>query len=174
MLALHPIPTLRQHVLNKLCAGILLVAPSIVKCDAIVEYNDNGAMKMPGQPSWLRPMQGNNGSAPPTSLIPPLIPFMQPTKSTVSNAAAILLVPPSVPPSGQLSCPLLPCRPLPLSSCHAVLCCCCLRRAAHRRAAPCRCRPAVLPLAVLPNAIIVPPFIDVTLLLVRSSVPPSC
>jgi hypothetical protein len=62
-------------------------------------YNDDGAMKTPGQSSWPRPMRGDNGSTPPTSLIPPLIPFAQPTKATVSNAAAILLMPPSVQPS---------------------------------------------------------------------------
>ncbi len=61
-------------------------------------YNNDGAMKTPGQPSWLHPMRGDNGSAPPTSLIPPLIPFVQPTKSTMSDAAAVLLVPPSVLP----------------------------------------------------------------------------
>jgi hypothetical protein len=137
-------------------------------------YNDNSAMKMPGQPSWPHPLQGNNGSAPPTSLIPPLIPFVQPTKSTVSNAAAVLLVPPSVPPSWQLSCPLLPCHSLPLLSCHAAPCCRRLRRAARRCAAPCCCHPAMLPLAVLPNAVIVPPFTNATLLLVRPSVLPSC
>jgi hypothetical protein len=62
-------------------------------------YNDNSAMKTLGQPMWLHPLWGDNGSAPPTSLIPLLIPFVQPTKSTVSNAAAVLLVPPPVPPS---------------------------------------------------------------------------
>jgi hypothetical protein len=61
-------------------------------------YNDDGRMKTPGQPSWPHPLQGNNGSAPTTSLIPPLIPFAQPTKLTVSNAAAVLLMPPSVLP----------------------------------------------------------------------------
>ncbi len=131
-------------------------------------------MKMPGQPLWLRPMRGDNKSAPPTSLIPPLIPFMQPRKLTVSNAASVLLVPPPVPPLWQLSCPSLPCHPLPLLSCHAASCCCHLCRAARRHAAPCCCWPAVLPLAVLPNAVIVPPFINATLLLVRPSVPPSC
>jgi hypothetical protein len=35
---LHPVPTLRQRVPNKLCAGVLLVMPSIAKCDAIAEY----------------------------------------------------------------------------------------------------------------------------------------
>jgi hypothetical protein len=131
-------------------------------------------MKTPGQPSWPRPLRGNNVSAPPTSLIPQLIPFAQPTKSTVSNATAVLLVPPSVPPSWQLSCSLLPCRPLPLSSCHAAPHCHRLCCAARRHAAPCRRHHAVLPLAVLPNAVIVPAFIDATLLLVWPSVPPSC
>ncbi len=136
-------------------------------------YNDDSAMMLPRQPLWPCPLRGDNGSASPTSLFPPLIPFAQPTKSTVSNAATVLLVPPSVPPLWQLYCPLLPCRPLPLSSCHAAPCCHCLRRAACRCAAPCRRRPAVLPLALLPNAVIVPPFINATLLLVRPSVPPS-
>ncbi len=131
-------------------------------------------MKTPGQPLWPHPLRGDNGSAPPTSLIPLLLPFVQPTKLTVSDAAAVLLMPLSVLPSWQLSCPLLPCHPLPLSSRHAAPCCRRLRRAARRCAAPCRCRPAVLPLAVLPNAVIVPPFINVTLLLVGPSVPPSC
>ncbi len=137
-------------------------------------YNDNSTMKMLRQPSWPRPLQGDNGSAPPTSLTPSLIPFAQPTKSTMSNAAAILLVPLSVPPSWQLSCPSLPCHLLPLLSCHTAPCCCCLNCAARHHAASCRRHPAVLPLAVLPNAVIVPPFINVTLLLVRPSVPLSC
>jgi hypothetical protein len=137
-------------------------------------YNDNSAMKMPGQPLWPHPMWGNNESAPPTSLIPLLIPFAQPTKSILSNAAAILFMPLSVPPLWQLPCPLLPCRPLPLLSCHDTPRCHCLRCAARRCATPCHHRPAVLPLTVLPNTIIVTPFINATLLLVWPSVLPSC
>ena len=79
MPVLHPIPTLWQHVRNKLHAGVLLVAPSIVECNAVIEYvraiQQHGAMKTPRQPPWLHPLQGNNGSAAPTSLIPLLIPF---------------------------------------------------------------------------------------------------
>jgi hypothetical protein len=58
----------------------LLVAPSIVECNAIIEYvrraiQQHGAMKTLGQPPWLHPLRGNNGSTAPTSLIPLLIPF---------------------------------------------------------------------------------------------------
>jgi hypothetical protein len=78
------------------CRRLLNAMPS---SNMRVPYNDDGAMKMPGQLSWPRPMRGDNRSTPPTSLIPLLIIFAQPTKSIVSDAAAILLVPPSVPPS---------------------------------------------------------------------------
>jgi hypothetical protein len=111
-----------------------------------VPYSNNGAMKMRGQPLWPRLLWGNGRSTPPNSLIPPLIPIVQPTKLTMSNATAVLLVPPSMPPSCQLSCPLLPCCPLPLSSRHAAPCCHCLCCATRHRAAPCCCHPAMLKL----------------------------
>ncbi len=38
VLALQPVSTLRQCVPNESCTDVLLIAPSIVKCDAIVEY----------------------------------------------------------------------------------------------------------------------------------------
>ena len=53
-----------------------------------------------------------------------------------------------MPPSVLLSCPLLLCRPLPLSSCHAAPCCCCVLCAARHCATPCRHCPAILPLAI--------------------------
>ncbi len=80
------------------CSSRRRLSNAMPSSNMCAPYNDDGAMKTPGQPSWPRPMWGDNGSAPPISLIPPLIPFAQPTKSTVSDAAAVLLVPPSVPP----------------------------------------------------------------------------
>ncbi len=92
-------------------------------------YNDNGVMKTPGQPSWPRPLRGDNGSAPPTSLIPPLIPF-----------------------SSQQSRPWA--MPPPFSTCHRL----CRHRdscpAPCYHAIPCLCHLAMRPLAVIVSVVL--------------------
>ncbi len=105
-------------------------------------YNDNGAMKTPGQPLWPRPLWGDNRSAHPTypiraankvdreqcrrrspcaTICAAIMTAVLPLAAMPSLAFVVLPCRPLL--SSSPSCRPPPCRPLPLSSCRAAPCC---------------------------------------------------